>query len=108
MNVPTLSILLGTLAALIGTVGTVRPPHWAPRWWHHFYAVSHCYFWLPCPLCGNHTGGHEWRDYKGLSSSIPDPEYPPNSGRGIGICQDCTRAGRGQPEPFIDMKEQQP
>lgn len=25
------------------------------------YAFVFGYFWLPCPLCGEHFGGHEWR-----------------------------------------------
>lgn len=61
------------------------------QWWASFRG----YFWLPCPLCGKMFGGHEWRDYDGKGSSIPDPAYPAGSGRGIGICPDCTRAGKG-------------
>lgn len=96
MSAATVTIIIGVATLAIGAFGAVSPPHWAPRPWHRFYARTHGYFWLPCPLCGNNTGGHEWHDHNGLSSSIPDPKYPPNSGRSIGICQDCTRAGLGQ------------
>lgn len=63
---------------------------------HEFYAKMNGYFWLPCPLCGQYFGGHEWKDYDGKSSSIPheDPEKHPYGGRGI--CPDCTKAGKGQ------------
>lgn len=49
------------------------------------------YFWLPCPFCGKHFGGHEWKDIDGKCSSIPTNGY----GSGKGICPDCTVAGRG-------------
>lgn len=49
-------------------------------------------FWLPCPLCGEMFGGHEWRDYDGKSSIIKDPVQR-NSG--VGICPACTKAGKG-------------
>jgi hypothetical protein len=57
------------------------------------YANLNGYFWLPCPLCGKEFGGHEWKDYNGLSSSVsvPDMEYG-----GKGICPDCTKAGKGE------------
>ena len=60
------------------------------------YAKLGGYFWLPCPLCGKEFGGHEWRDIDDKVSAIPDPDYPEGSGRGIGICPDCTRAGLGR------------
>ena len=50
------------------------------------------YFWLPCPLCGQEFGGHEWRDIDGKPSFIPALD-PHRSGRAI--CPDCTRAGKG-------------
>jgi hypothetical protein len=50
------------------------------------------YFWLPCPLCGTHFAGYEWED----AASIPDPEAPPLSGRGIGICPACSHEGRSE------------
>lgn len=66
---------------------------------HKWYAETFGYFWLPCPLCGQDFGGHEWHDIDGLPSSIPDPDYEPSpeaGSRGIGICPTCTRAGRGK------------
>lgn len=63
-----------------------------PRWVHRRYANRAGYFWLPCPLCGRYSGGHEWRNRNGLPAQIPHPTEP---GKGIGICPDCTRAGRG-------------
>lgn len=50
------------------------------------------YFWLPCPVCGENFGGHEWRDYAGLPSSVPNPD---SRGLSTGICPDCTAAGYG-------------
>lgn len=56
------------------------------------------YFWLPCPLCGQEFGGHEWRPIEGKISSIPAPDGP--QGMSIGICPDCTAAGRGYLDPM--------
>jgi len=65
------------------------------RWWAHRAP----FFWLPCPLCGEEFGGHEWRDIGGLPSRVPDPMNQPASPSGpvmsVGICPACTRAGRG-------------
>jgi hypothetical protein len=63
-----------------------------PRWLHRAYAWAFGYFWLPCRLCGRYSGGHEWRDRRGLSSDIADPEH---AGTRLGICPTCTLAGRG-------------
>jgi hypothetical protein len=63
-----------------------------PRWVHHARAELMGYFWAPCPLCGRHFGGHEWRDRDGKPASIPDATEP---GLAHGICPACTRAGRG-------------
>jgi hypothetical protein len=52
------------------------------------FAAIFGYFWLPCPLCGQHFGGHEWRDIDGKSSVI-------GTNPGKGICPDCTRADKG-------------
>lgn len=63
---------------------------------HKFYANMNGYFWLPCPICKQEFGGHEWLPVTdGLESSIPDPSYPGDGSRGVGICPDCTRAGKG-------------
>lgn len=55
---------------------------------HREYARRHHLFWLSCLLCTAHYGGHQ------SGGSIPDPEYGPGSGRSVGICPRCTRAGR--------------
>lgn len=65
------------------------------KWLHRLYAFFGGYFWLPCPLCGDHFGGHQWRDYDGLSADIDDPSGPEPSS-GLAICPRCTRAGRGR------------
>ena len=62
-------------------------------------------FWLPCPLCGQEFGGHEWRDQTAadgtrLLSSIPAPDGP--MGMFVGICPDCTAAGLGRRDPVFD------
>jgi len=47
------------------------------------YARLNDYFWLPCPLCGQAFGGHEW---------VPNNEYHTIEtvpGRGQCICPDC-------------------
>jgi len=64
-----------------------------PRWLQRLYAWWHAYFWEPCPLCGRHFGGHEWRDRPGKSSLIPHPDGQP--GHGLGICPRCVADGKG-------------
>jgi hypothetical protein len=83
-----------------------RPPDDAPRWAHEWYARAAGYFWLPCPLCGDFFGGHEWHMIDGLSADIPDPKYPAGSGRNVGICPTCTRAGRGATVFFTDRRQE--
>jgi hypothetical protein len=57
------------------------------------FAAVFGYFWLPCPLCDQHFGGHEWRDIDGNISDIQiDGEEVRKA-----ICPDCTRAGKGGP-----------
>jgi hypothetical protein len=63
------------------------------RWFHRAYAFVAGYFWIPCPLCGHKFGGHEWRDIDGKPSYIPEPDGKP--WQHLGICPDCTRAGKG-------------
>ena len=46
---------------------------------NHLYAFTFGYFWLPCPLCGEYFGGHEWE--AGAGESIPT-----SIGRGEGVC----------------------
>ena len=57
------------------------------------FAKRHGYFWLPCPLCGEHFGGHEWTTHSDKPSSIPVPGQP---GLGQGICPECTERGLGK------------
>lgn len=62
------------------------------------------WFWLPCPLCGAEFGGQEWRDQVAtdgtrLVSSVPCPDGP--LGMSLGICPDCTAAGRGYVDPVV-------
>lgn len=37
-----------------------------PRWANRLYAAAVGYFWLPCPICGQMFGGHEYG-----SASVP-------------------------------------
>ena len=68
---------------------------------HHWYATVAGFFWMPCALCDQEFGGHEWRNIGGKPSSVPDPTQPPPGPNGpftsVGICPTCTRAGRGVP-----------
>lgn len=60
------------------------PQSWT--WAHRRYADKHGLFWQPCILCHRHYGGHQY------AGSIPDPTSGPAIS--IGICPNCTRAGR--------------
>jgi hypothetical protein len=60
---------------------------------HRWFANMMGYFWIPCPMCGEPFGGHEWRDIDGQPSSIPAPDGRPDIR--VGICPECTQAGRG-------------
>lgn len=63
---------------------------------HKFYANMNGYFWVPCPLCGEEFGGHEWLPTTAeLEATIPNPDRPLDGCSGRGICPNCTRAGRG-------------
>ena len=78
--------------------GAVRPGEGGgsmglPRIVHRLYAWALGYFWIPCPLCGRHFGGHEWH-YPDDLSVIRKPE-----GGGTAICPTCTAAGLGE-EPI--------
>ena len=50
------------------------------RFLNKIYANIAGYFWLPCPICGEYFGGHEWKD---------DCELMINSHSGKGVCQEC-------------------
>ncbi|SLG32831.1 Uncharacterised protein [Mycobacteroides abscessus subsp. abscessus] len=56
-----------------------------PRHVHRRYAQEHGYFWLPCPLCGRHFGGHE------ITDSVPTGE----AGTSQGICPMCSAERNG-------------
>ena len=74
------------------------------RMLNKIYAQLNRYFWLPCPVCGQMFGGHEWKDIEGKISTIPDPTAitVSNTGRdmrvelGKAICPDCTKSGKGK------------
>ena len=61
---------------------------------HHAYATMNGYFWLPCPVCGEPFGGHEWADVDGLPSSVP---VLGSTTERRGICTACTVQGYGYP-----------
>ncbi len=42
------------------------------------YAQTNGYFWLPCPICDQMFGGHEWDATLRISQS-----------QGVGVCPDC-------------------
>lgn len=65
----------------------------AARWRHRRYAIRHGFFWMPCPMCGRYTGGHEWSDIGELRSVIY--VIGDREGLGHGICRKCTLAGKG-------------
>ena len=58
-----------------------------PRFIQWIYAFIHGYFWLPCPICGENFGGHEWAhdlhtgEWLGL--------YPKMPTGGMAVCPDC-------------------
>ena len=45
------------------------------------YATFMGYFWLPCPLCSQMFGGHEWKERNILMVT---------SNIGKGVCIDCS------------------
>lgn len=55
-----------------------------PRFINKMFAYLLGYFWLPCPLCGEDFGGHEWR-----------VSLMRSTGEGKGVCPKCSeRAGQ--------------
>lgn len=48
------------------------------RFWHWLYALTHAYFWLPCPICGKNFGGHQ-------ATGVLYSDW--NSGRSV--CPEC-------------------
>ena len=56
--------------------------HLIPRWMQRVYAATNGYFWLPCPICKQNFGGHEWRlDEKHVLYT--------SAYHGIGVCPQC-------------------
>lgn len=53
-----------------------------------WYAKLFGYFWIPCPVCGEAFGGHEWKIEK--HRWIPDDAYT-----GFVICPNCSEKGIG-------------
>ncbi len=49
-----------------------------PRWVQRIIAQAGHYFWLPCPICGEDFGGHEWAGTLRIGG-----------GQGIGVCANC-------------------
>lgn len=54
-----------------------------PRFLHKWYAFLFGYFWLPCPICGEDFGGHEWTHGEALMTSW---------NTGTGVCPNCVEA----------------
>lgn len=48
---------------------------------HELFAKVNGYFWLPCPICGEYFGGHEWTD--------PRATIWQADGSGSGVCAGC-------------------
>ena len=73
------------------------------------FARRHGYFWLPCPLCGEEFGGHEWlKDTDEIPACIRIIDQP---GSGMGICPTCTLERKGHklwwiPESALVPKRQ--
>lgn len=65
--------------------------YWRIRWISYLYAWINSYFWLPCPLCGRHFGGHEW--YPGNTLMISPYQ-------GKGVCPRCGSEARRQNNIF--------
>ena len=62
------------------------------RWLNWAYAMTHAYFWLPCPLCGRYFGGHEGAD----------ASYHPHSAfEGRMVCWRCDKDAREKSVPVL-------
>lgn len=59
-----------------------------PRRLHKIWADFAGYFWLPCPLCGEMFGGHEWKT-SALNSTIMTSWHT-----GKGVCPNCHGAAK--------------
>ena len=64
-----------------------------PRWLQKLKAEAGGFFWLPCPMCGESFGGHEWA---GLLQRTPT--------EGRSVCANCAEnADQLNREHFPDM-----
>ena len=64
------------------------------KWFAKFFG----YFWLPCPLCGEMFGGHEWQFDNIYNSACINTD---RVGIRQGICPDCTEKGLGDSPQFL-------
>jgi predicted RNA-binding Zn-ribbon protein involved in translation (DUF1610 family) len=55
-----------------------------PRFVQRIKAFSGSYYWLPCPICGEYYGGHEWD-----GGSLADTNHS-----GKMVCPDCNEIAR--------------
>lgn len=63
-----------------------------PRWLQKIKAAQGGYFWLPCLMCGEDFGGHEWAG-----------DLMHDRSRGEGVCANCAdEAARLNRERFPD------
>lgn len=69
------------------------------REFHERFAKAHGYFWVKCPSCGHHFGGHETL---GKTVQHPDPARAAKGERHH-ICPPCS-LGLRRPSPNIAKK----
>lgn len=60
-----------------------------PRVLHKWYADTFGYFWIPCPLCSELFGGHEWGGDNYEYDSIYEC-----GGKWKGICRKCASTNK--------------
>lgn len=66
-----------------------------PRWLQHLIANLLGYFWLPCPICGENFGGHEWTSGSVLRKSPT---------KTVGVCDNCTKRAKNPDKYFGPLK----
>ena len=66
---------------------------------HKLYANFFGYFWLPCPLCGEMFGGHEWTSGGSIMTSWNTRE---------GVCSNCHDKAEAYNEKWIEENPHQP
>lgn len=69
-----------------------KPGRNAPRWVHALYALTHSYFWLPCPICRRKFGGHE------ESGSLAIGMWS-----GTSVCINCADEAEQRNQPIYDQ-----